>query len=107
MEAYAPRNAEERTWRVIDAVRSVADARDVSMAQVALAWVLDRPAVTSVIIGARTVAQLHENLGAAGLHLSAAEAALLDEVSTPIVDDYPYGPAGVGQRERVAEAGPG
>ena len=106
MEAYAPRNAEERTWRVIDAVRAVADARDVSMAQAALAWVLDRPAVTSVVIGARTVAQLHENLGAAGLHLSAAETALLDQVSTPIVDDYPYGPAGVGQRERVAEAEP-
>ncbi len=102
MEAYEPRNAEERTWRVIEAVRSVAEARGVSMAQVALAWLVDRPAVTSVIIGARTVEQLRDNLGAIGLHLSAAEAAQLDDVSTPIVDDYPYGPAGVDQRERAA-----
>ena len=69
MEAYGRRNPEERTWRVIEAVRSVAEARGVSMAQVALAWLVDRPAVTSVILGARTLEQLDDNLGAAGLHL--------------------------------------
>jgi aryl-alcohol dehydrogenase-like predicted oxidoreductase len=100
MEAYARRNPEERTWRVIDAVRSVAEARGVSMAQVALAWLVDRPAVTSVILGARTLEQLEDNLGAAGLHLSAAETARLAEASAPIVDDYPYGELGVGQRDR-------
>jgi aryl-alcohol dehydrogenase-like predicted oxidoreductase len=47
MEAYARRNPEERTWQVIDAVRSVAEARGASMAQVALTWVVDRPVVTS------------------------------------------------------------
>ena len=67
MEAYGRRNPEERTWRVIDAVRSVAEARGASMAQVALAWLVDRPAVTSVILGARTLEQLEDNLGAAGL----------------------------------------
>ena len=67
MEAYGPRNAQERTWRIIDAVRKVAEGRGVSMSQVALAWVADRPAVTSVILGARTVAQLDDNLGAADL----------------------------------------
>jgi aryl-alcohol dehydrogenase-like predicted oxidoreductase len=104
MEAYARRNPEERTWRVIDAVRSVAEARGVSMAQVALAWLVDRPAVTSVILGARTLEQLEDNLGAAGLHLSAAEAARLEEASAPIVDDYPYGQLGVGQRDRGLSA---
>ena len=100
MEAYAPRNAQERTWQVVDAVRQVAEARRVSMAQVALAWVADRPAVTSVILGARTVAQLDDNLDAAGLHLSEKETALLTDVSAPIVSDYPYGEPGVRQRAR-------
>jgi aryl-alcohol dehydrogenase-like predicted oxidoreductase len=101
MEAYAPRNAQERTWLVIDAVRSAAEARGVSMARVALAWLVDRPAVSSVILGARNVEQLDDNLGAAGLHLSEEETAELDNVSTPIVDDYPYGDAGVRHRDRT------
>ena len=74
------------------------------MAQVALAWFVDRPAVSSVILGARTLEQLDDNLGAAGLHLSAEEAAGLDEASTPIVDDYPYGELGVSQRDRELPA---
>ena len=101
MEAYAPRNAQERTWQVIDAVRSVAEGRGVTMAQVALSWLVDRPAVTSVILGARSIEQLDENLGAADLHLSPEETSRLDEVSEPIVDDYPYGPLGVDQRDRT------
>jgi aryl-alcohol dehydrogenase (NADP+) len=104
MEAYARRNPEERTWRVIDAVRAVAEGRGVSMAQVALAWLVDRPAVTSVILGARTLEQLDDNLGAAGLHLSTEETARLDQASRPIVDDYPYGDLGVGQRDRELPA---
>jgi aryl-alcohol dehydrogenase-like predicted oxidoreductase len=100
MEAYAPRNAQERTWRIIDAVRQVAEELSVSMSQVALAWVADRPAVTSVILGARTVEQLDDNLGVAGLHLSPEQTALLDEVSAPEVADYPYGVLGVDQRAR-------
>jgi aryl-alcohol dehydrogenase-like predicted oxidoreductase len=94
MEAFARRNPEERTWRVIDVVRSVAEAQGISMARVALAWLVDRPAVTSVILGARTLEQLDDNLGAADLHLSAEETARLDEASRPIVDDYPYGELG-------------
>ena len=101
MEAYGPRNAQGRTWRVIDAVRQVAEGRGASMSQVALAWVADRPAVTSVILGARTVEQLADNLGAADLVLTDKEAALLTEVSTPEVADYPYGPAGREQRART------
>jgi aryl-alcohol dehydrogenase-like predicted oxidoreductase len=101
MEGYSRRNPDERTWRVIDAVRSVAEARGSSMAQVALAWLVDRPAVTSVILGARTLEQLDDNLGAAGLHLSAEETARLDQASAPTVDDYPYGELAVSQRDRV------
>ncbi|WP_194922806.1 aldo/keto reductase [Catenulispora pinisilvae] len=101
MEAYAPRNAQERTWQVIDALRQVADGRGVSPAQTALAWVADRPAVTSVILGARTVEQLDDNLAAAGLHLSDKETAVLSEASSPIVADYPYGAPGIHQRSRV------
>jgi aryl-alcohol dehydrogenase-like predicted oxidoreductase len=100
MEAYAPRNAQERTWRIVDAVREVAEGRGVPMSQVALAWVADRPAVTSVILGARTVGQLDDNLGAAGLHLSDNEAELLSEASAPLVADYPYGAPGIDQRSR-------
>ncbi len=101
MEAYAKRNAEERTWRVIGAVEQVAKARGASMAQVALAWLNDRPAVTSVILGARSVEQLDDNLGAAALHLSDEETTTLTEASTPIVDDYPYGIPGTNQRSRT------
>jgi aryl-alcohol dehydrogenase-like predicted oxidoreductase len=100
MEAYAPRNAQERTWQIIDAVGKIAESRGVSMAQVALAWTADRPAVTSVILGARTVEQLDDNLAAAGLHLSDEESQLLNEASDPIVGDYPYGLPGRMQRAR-------
>jgi aryl-alcohol dehydrogenase-like predicted oxidoreductase len=104
MEAYAPRNAQERTWHVIDAVRQVAGGRGVSMSQVALSWVADRPSVSSVILGARTVEQLGDNLGAAGLHLSEQETDLLTQASAPIVSDYPYGEPGVAQRGRTLPA---
>jgi aryl-alcohol dehydrogenase-like predicted oxidoreductase len=70
------------------------------MAAVALAWVHDRPAVSSVILGARTTEQLTANLAAAGLHLSADETGRLDAASDPTPADYPYGPRGTEQRER-------
>ncbi len=75
VEAYDRRSVVERTWDVVEAVREVAEGRGASMAQVALSWLVDRPTVTSVILGARTVEQLDDNLGAAGLHLSAEETA--------------------------------
>jgi aryl-alcohol dehydrogenase-like predicted oxidoreductase len=100
VEAYDRRSRRERTWDVIDAVRVVADDHGRSMAQVALAWLVDRPAVTSVILGARTLEQLDDNLGAAGVHLSAEETARLDAASDPAPPDYPYGELGVDQRSR-------
>ncbi len=101
MEAYQQRNAQERTWQVIDAVQAIAADRGASMAQVALSWLADRRAVTSVILGARSVEQLDDNLAAAGLHLTDTETARLDEASAPIVSDYPYGTPGVNQRSRT------
>jgi aryl-alcohol dehydrogenase-like predicted oxidoreductase len=101
VEAYDKRAASERTWAVVDAVRSLAAARGVPMAAVALAWLHDRPTVCSVVLGARTTEQLTANLGAAGLHLSAEETAVLDAASDPAPADYPYGPAGAAQRERA------
>ncbi|MBC7292447.1 MAG: aldo/keto reductase, partial [Actinotalea sp.] len=105
MEAWAARNADERTWRVVDAVRAVADGRGVTMSQVALAWLAAQPAVTSVILGARTVEQLTDNLGAADLGLTAEELDRLSVASAPRVDDYPYGTAGVQQRHRPLTGG--
>ena len=105
MEAYAPRNAQERTWTIIDAVGRIAKARGVSLAQVALAWVAAQPAVTSVILGARIPEQLADNLAAASLALSADEIATLAAVSSPLVGDYPYGQGGTAQRHRKMEGG--
>ncbi len=102
VEAYAGRAGSERTWAVIDALQSVAEDRGVSMGEVALAWLHDRPAVSSVILGARTTEQLQANLAAAGLHLREAERAALDAASDPAPADYPYGAAGRGQRTRPA-----
>ncbi len=100
MEAYDRRGGTERTWRVIDAVQKVAEDRGVSMAEVALAWVTDRPGVSSTILGARTTGQLETNLRAAGLHLTPDETAALDAASDPHPADYPYGELGVQQRDR-------
>jgi aryl-alcohol dehydrogenase-like predicted oxidoreductase len=99
MEAY-DRRGTDRTWQIVDAVQTVAEARGVSMPEVALAWVTDRPGVTSTILGARTTEQLAINLKAADLHLSGEETAALDKASDPGASDYPYGELGVQQRER-------
>jgi aryl-alcohol dehydrogenase-like predicted oxidoreductase len=100
VEAYSRRSTQQRTWDVVDAVRSVAEGRGVSMAQVALAWLVDRPGVTSVILGARTLEQLEDNLAAAKLHLDPEETAVLDVASDPAPADYPYGGPGNEQRSR-------
>ena len=104
MEAY-DRRGTDHTWRVIDAVQKIAEDRGVSMAEVAIAWVTARPAVTSTILGARTTTQLEANLRAAGLRLSPSETAALDSASDPRAADYPYGELGVDQRARTLPNG--
>ncbi|GAA1680403.1 oxidoreductase [Mycolicibacterium murale] len=70
-------------WDVVDVLRSVANRHGVSPAQVALAWVLSRPAVTSVVVGAKRPDQLADSVGAADLVLSAQYMADLEKVSDP------------------------
>ncbi|TFC25755.1 aldo/keto reductase [Cryobacterium sp. TMT2-18-3] len=101
MEAWGPRNKQERTWRIIDAVAEVAAEIGATSAQVSLAWLEVQPAVTSVILGARSVKQLAENLSAADVQLSPKHLELLGALSSPVVSDYPYGEAAVAQRLRV------
>jgi aryl-alcohol dehydrogenase-like predicted oxidoreductase len=78
----------ERAWPCIDAMRKIGDAKGVSVARVALAYVLAKPFVTSIIIGAKTVEQLEDNLAATTLELSAEEMKTLDEVSA-LPSEYP------------------
>ena len=105
MEAFGPRNADDRTWDVLAEVQSVAAAHGCSAAEVSLAWVAAQPAVTSVILGVRTTGQLAENLKAGALALTGEEIARLNAVSAPVTQDYPYGKAGVAQRHRKMEGG--
>jgi aryl-alcohol dehydrogenase-like predicted oxidoreductase len=92
MEKWKERYAafdNERNWRIIDAVRAVAAERGVTETAVSLAWLLQKPAVSSVIFGARSLAQLDENLGAAGLVLSESQMKTLDTASAFDLH-YPY-----------------
>jgi aryl-alcohol dehydrogenase-like predicted oxidoreductase len=70
-----------RTWRIIDVLLEIAEARDKHPAQVALNWVKNRPGVTAPIFGARTPEQLESNLGSVGWALTEEEIARLDEAS--------------------------
>ncbi len=73
----------EKLYDVVEVLVSIAESRGISAAQVALAWVAQRPAVTSIVIGARTEAQLIDNLKAAELSLTAEEISRLDDASAP------------------------
>jgi len=84
-----PVRDQEALYDIVDVLVELGEAHGVSAAQVALAWLLRKPAVTSLIIGARTEEQLADNLAAAQLELDDAELARLDEVSAPPLL-YPY-----------------
>jgi aryl-alcohol dehydrogenase-like predicted oxidoreductase len=79
----------EKLYDTIEVLVEIAEARDVSAAQIALAWLLGRPGVTSLVIGARTEEHLAANLAAADIELSDDERGRLDEVSAPPLL-YPY-----------------
>ncbi|MCA9693514.1 MAG: aldo/keto reductase, partial [Myxococcales bacterium] len=83
------RNDTPRSWEVLAALDAIAAERGATPAQVALAWLLRKPAVTSVIFGARSLEQLDDNLAAADLELSDGDVARLDEASA-IQLGYPY-----------------
>lgn len=93
---FAPPVDEERLYRVVDALDEVAAETNKSVPQIALNWLLQRPTVATVLIGARDEKQLRENLGAIGWRLSAEQVARLDAASA-LTPPYPYYPYWNGQ----------
>ncbi|WP_432757312.1 aldo/keto reductase [Consotaella aegiceratis] len=90
VEAYDLRNT-DRTYAILKVAQTIAERHGRPVAQVALAWLASRPVVASILLGARTVEQLTENLGAADLVLEPEEIADLTKVSARGVPSYPYG----------------
>jgi aryl-alcohol dehydrogenase-like predicted oxidoreductase len=98
-----PVRDEDQLYDIVDALVEIGEAHDVSAAQVALAYTLGRPGVTSVVIGARKEEQLLDNLAAAELELSADERARLDAISAPPLL-YPYWHQAKTAADRLGEA---
>ncbi|WP_293859305.1 aldo/keto reductase [uncultured Alsobacter sp.] len=84
-----PPVSDEALFKVVDALDAIAGETGKTIPQVALNWLLQRPTVATVIIGARDEAQLRDNLGAVGWSLDAGQVARLDEASA-FVPAYPY-----------------
>jgi aryl-alcohol dehydrogenase-like predicted oxidoreductase len=101
---FAPPVDDERLYRVIDVMDEVAGETGRTLPQIALNWLLQRPTVASVLIGARDEAQLKQNLGALGWHLDPSQVARLDAASavTPPYPYYPYWNGQFGERAPVA-----
>jgi aryl-alcohol dehydrogenase-like predicted oxidoreductase len=78
----------ERTWKILDVMKLIAKADNCSPARISLAWLLAKPVVTSVIIGAKRIDQLQDNIAAVDLKLTAEETKKLDEVSA-LPPEYP------------------
>jgi aryl-alcohol dehydrogenase-like predicted oxidoreductase len=94
---------ENKLYDIVDVLDGIAKSRGVTVAEVALSWLLRRPAVTSVLVGARTEEQLKTNLKAINLVLSDEERAKLDGVSTPPLL-YPYWHQALTATERAGAA---
>ena len=90
VEAYDVRDT-DRTWTILDATERVARRHGVPMHHVAIAWLAARPGVATVLLGARTDAQLEETLRAATLRLSEEDLGELTLASGPYLPEYPYG----------------
>jgi aryl-alcohol dehydrogenase-like predicted oxidoreductase len=93
---FAPPVDDERLYRVVDALEDIAAQTGKSVPQIAINWLLRRPTVASVLIGARDAAQLTHNLGALGWALSPEQIAHLDAASA-VTPPYPYYPYWNGQ----------
>jgi aryl-alcohol dehydrogenase-like predicted oxidoreductase len=98
-----PVHDQDKLYDTVDVLVSIGADRGVSAAQVALAWLLGRPGVTSLVIGARTAEQLADNLAAAELTLSDDERGRLDKVSAPTLI-YPYWHQAKTASDRLSEA---
>jgi aryl-alcohol dehydrogenase-like predicted oxidoreductase len=92
----------EKGFDILDVAKEIADRQGVSVAQIALAWILANSAVTSVIIGARKPAQLEDNLKAIDVRLSAEDMKALDEVSK-LTTEYPAWMDNLGTDRRPGE----
>lgn len=93
---FAPPVDQERLYRIVDALDMVAEETGKSVPQVALNWLLQRPTVSTVLIGARNEEQLKQNLGAFGWGLNPGQVARLDAASA-VTPPYPYYPYWNGQ----------
>jgi aryl-alcohol dehydrogenase-like predicted oxidoreductase len=89
--SYGPPVEDEHLYRIVDALDQVAEETGKTIPQVAINWLLQRPTVSSVIMGARNEEQLRQNLGAVGWSLTAGQAAALDAASA-VDAPYPYFP---------------
>lgn len=78
----------DRAWNVIDVMRPIAEAHECSPARIALAWLLSKPVVTSVLVGAKRLSQLQDNIAAVDITLSEDEIGQLDKVSE-LPAEYP------------------
>ncbi len=90
-EQFAPPVDAELLYRVVDALEVIAAETGKRVPQIAINWLLRRPTVASVIIGARTEAQLRDNIGAVGWALSVEQVAALDAASA-VLPPYPHTP---------------
>jgi aryl-alcohol dehydrogenase-like predicted oxidoreductase len=93
---FAPPVDQERLYRVIEALDDTAKETGKTIAQIALNWLLQRPTVSTVLIGARNEVQLRDNLGSVGWNLTADQVAKLD-VASRVTPPYPYYPYWNGQ----------
>ena len=86
--------ATDQNWRTLDTLLSVAQRHDATPASAALAWLLAKPEVSSVLVGARNLQQLQDNLRALQVKLTAQDVKELDDVSAPAWG-YPYNFIGI------------
>ena len=87
--AYGPPVPEEYLYKVVDAIDEVAKETGKTVAQIALNWLLRKPTVSTIVIGARNEEQLKQNIGAEGWRLTPDQVSKLDEASAPSIP-YPY-----------------
>lgn len=93
---FGPPVDQERLYRIVDALDEVAAETDKTIPQIALNWLLQRPTVATVLIGARNEEQLRQNLGAVGWNLTQEQIARLD-LASYLTPPYPYYPYWKGQ----------
>ncbi|MFC5743109.1 aldo/keto reductase [Dyella tabacisoli] len=94
--SFAPPVDEERLYRIVDALDGIAAETGKTIPQIALNWLLQRPTVSTILVGARNEEQLRQNLGAVGWNLTPEQVAKLDAASY-VVPPYPYYPYWNGQ----------